>query len=368
MAKQTFTVEATSLNEARKKAKSRVPEGLDIISEEILSDGKTRGVKGVADTIEGAFEKAQSDLPSDAEVIEKKQQIAPIRKVVTVEAFDEKNASEQVKRDIAKTARIESITLKKPGKRGLLGIGKKPNCYEVQVFEQAMVEIKYKKKAKIRVKLSESPESWAQKLSEKKDYRALAAIFNSQDYSEAFQKWAKERLAREILLKAGAEAVDAILEELATDGVGSDDLAELLVEIGDPKAVPLLKKKLDRGDFAGCVTTIDKIKEFIKKYPDRIGPVEMAKCLLCGKTRPVTQMRGCEEKKEQIVGFCARTCWRRRGLILGSKDGVGCPYYTKDRMCLPPVGTPSPCTFRFKIGPSFTACHVYRTYPRRVSR
>jgi len=181
MAKQTITVQATSLDEARKKAKSRVPKGLDIISEEILSDGKARSIRGVADTIEGAFEKAQSKLPSDAEVIEKQQQVIPLQKVIAVEAFDEESAREQVKRDIAKTARIEGVTLKKPGKRGLLGIGKKPDCYEVQVFEQAVVEIKYKKKAKIRVKLSESPGFWAQKLSEKKDYRALAAIFNSQD-------------------------------------------------------------------------------------------------------------------------------------------------------------------------------------------
>jgi len=54
-------------------------------------------------------------------------------------------------------------------------MGKKPNIYEVQVFEQAVVEIKYKKKAKIHVELRESPEFWAQKL-EKKDYRALTGL------------------------------------------------------------------------------------------------------------------------------------------------------------------------------------------------
>lgn len=363
MAKQAITVEADSLKEARETAKSQVPKGLRIISEEILSDGKTRSIRDVADTIEGASEKAQSELPPDVEVIGKKQKTAPIRKAVTVEAFDEEHAREQVKRDIAETARIEGIVLKKAGKKGILGIGKKPNWYEVQVFEQAVVEIKYKKKAKICVKLGESPiQSWARNLAEKKDYRALTAIFYSHDYRPS--RYEKQDMACQTLRKAGAEAVDAILEELARRG-WNGDLAKLLVEIGDPKAVPLLKKMLDRGAGAGEVTTIDRIEEFIKEHPELHGPAERVKCLLCGKTRPVNQMRGCYEEKGQTVGLCTRTCWRKRGRVLGSKDGVGCPYYNEDRMCVPPGGEPSPCTFKFKIGPIFTACYVYRTYPTR---
>ncbi len=362
MDKQTIEVEANSLDEARKQVKSQVPKGLKIISQKILSDGKTRSTRGVADTIEDASEKAQSELPPDVEIIDKTQKTTPVRKVITVEAFDEKSAREQVKQDISETARIEGVALKKAGKKGILGIGKKPNWYEVQVFEQAVVEIKYKKKAKIRVELGEPRKSWAQKLEEKKDYRSLAAIFYSQDYRPS--RYDKENMARQALRKAGAEAVDAILEELARRGRGGD-LADLLVEIGDPKAVPLLKKMLDRGAFAGEVMTIENIRAFIKEHPDRISTLERVKCLLCGKTRPVNQMRGCYEEKGQTVGFCTRTCWRKRGRILGSKDGVGCPYYNEDRMCVPPMGEPSPCTFKFKIGPTFTACHVYRTYPRR---
>jgi hypothetical protein len=46
-------------------------------------------------------------------------------------------------------------------------MGKEPNRYEFQVFEQAVVEIKYKEKARIQVMLCESPELRLQRLQKK---------------------------------------------------------------------------------------------------------------------------------------------------------------------------------------------------------
>ena len=213
----------------------------------------------------------------------------------------------------------------------------------------------------------ETYESWARKLKDKKNYRALAAIHNSQNYSEEFQIWEKKDLANDILRGAGSEAVNAILEELATDGVGNDDLARLLVDIGDPKAVRLLKKMLDRGSFfIGDELGRREIENFVEKHTEIIREmeVEMAKCAVCGKERPVTEMRILKGGTEGDTGFCVGTCWEKRGRIFGSEDGVGCPYYTKDRMCAPPQGDPSPCSFTFKIGPTYKDCPVYGTFPR----
>jgi hypothetical protein len=175
MAERIMEVEADSLAEARKKAESQVPEDLRIVSEEILSLGQQGSVMGVAETIEAAFEEAESKLPSGVEVVGRQQMQKTMRRVVTVEAADEQSARTQVEQGIAKNARVEEVALKKLGKKGFFGMGRKPNLYEVQVFEQAVVEIKYKKKAKIRVKLGESPEFWFQKL-EKNDYRALTSL------------------------------------------------------------------------------------------------------------------------------------------------------------------------------------------------
>jgi hypothetical protein len=175
MAERVMEVEADSFAEARKKAESQVPENLRIVSEEILSLGTQGSVMGVSDTIEAAFEEAENKLPSGVEVAERQQIHKPARRAVTVEAADEQSARKQVEQGIAKNARVEEVTLKKLGKKGVFGMGRKPNLYEVQVFEQAVVEIKYKKKVKIRVKLGESPELWFQKL-EKNDYHALTSL------------------------------------------------------------------------------------------------------------------------------------------------------------------------------------------------
>jgi len=367
MAERIIEVEADSLQEARIKAKSQVPEGLQITSEEILSDGKTSSKAGIADTIEAAFTDAESKLPSDVEIVDRKQHNAPNRKVVTVEAFEGQTARAQVEQSFKFMGpRIESMKLKETGRKGFLGRGKKPNTYEIQVFEPAWVTVVYNKKARIRVNLAESPEHWARRLKEKKDYRALAEINNSKDYDEPFH-WRKRDIANRILVESGAEAVDHIIEELATDGVGSADLAEVLVTIGDPKAVPILRKKLDRGEFSAYISQVGAIRKFVEKYPELAGEVEMVECAICGKTRPVTET-DYTQLEGKLNRFCKDTCWEKRGRIIGSKDGVGCPYYTKDRMCTAgraPARAPAPshCTFSLKIGPSYIFCNVYKIHP-----
>jgi len=88
-----------------------------------------------------------------------------------------------------------------------------------------------------------SPAAWAEALKAKKDYSALAGVTH-----EAFsdQWWPKVRLAQRILTQAGAEAVPAILEEIGSRGRCDSQLADVLVDIGDPRAVPLLKQALIR--------------------------------------------------------------------------------------------------------------------------
>jgi len=197
--------------------------------------------------------------------------------------------------------------------------------------------------------MTDSPESWAQRLMEKKDYRALAAVNNSEDYSEGFQKWEKRDIANRILMKAGAEAVDAIMEELATDGVGSIDLAGLLVDIGDPKAVPLLKRKLDRGDFSAHGSQ-HRIREFVTRHPELHGTVETVECALCGKRRLVTAMHGAGD-----TYFCVDTCWKKRGRVLHHGTGTDCPFYSEG-MCTAGDGD---LLCSLQSGSYESSCHVY---------
>jgi uncharacterized C2H2 Zn-finger protein len=146
-------IEAATLEEAREQVKSQLAEGRRLLSEKVISDGKPRAVKAIADTTEEAFAKAQGEIPTDASVLERKEVATPEQKVVTVEAFDEQTANARVASQVGNTAIVKAIRLTTTGKQGFLGIGKKPNQYRAEVFQQAVVEIIYKTKAKISAEI-----------------------------------------------------------------------------------------------------------------------------------------------------------------------------------------------------------------------
>ena len=200
---------------------------------------------------------------------------------------------------------------------------------------------------------AESPEEWAQELAERKDFATLAAINNSTDYSARAKVQDKRRIANRILRQAGAGAVDAILAEIAKDGVGSPNLAELLVQIGDPRAVPVLKRKLDRGDFRAYVSLEPGIRRFVEKHKELQGPVEDVACRLCGKSKPVVEMRGFKD-----VFFCKHPCWGKRGMVLAKDCGKDCPYWVEGMCGITEYA--QICTLQ--SGHYATACHLYRMH------
>jgi hypothetical protein len=161
MAEKTIEVEAESLEEAREQVKSQIPEGLSLLSEQVISDGKPKTVKAFADTTEVAFAEAQSAMPSEAKVIERKEITVPEQKVITVEAFDEQSAETQAKlkaqKQFGEAVIVKRLKLTVTGKKGFLGIGGTPNQYEAEILQQATVEITYETKAKISVKVGPPP-------------------------------------------------------------------------------------------------------------------------------------------------------------------------------------------------------------------
>ena len=61
---RTLNVEADSLEEARRQMESQIPEGLSIRSESIVSDGRPRTATGIAETLEEAYARAQTQVPA----------------------------------------------------------------------------------------------------------------------------------------------------------------------------------------------------------------------------------------------------------------------------------------------------------------
>jgi tetratricopeptide (TPR) repeat protein len=201
-------------------------------------------------------------------------------------------------------------------------------------------------------------EMWALKLENEQDYHGLANMFNSTDYAHDPLHFKKKFYAKGALKRAGSKAVDVILEETAKEGVGCSDLAELLANIGDARAIPLLKRMLDRGCFSSS-SQVYFVEEFVKKYPDLHGKVETSECAVCGKNRPVAEMRRASERfGSPFKYFCSDTCWSKRGRIVGSKfpGAKNCPYYSEG-ICR--AGGDHTCSLSF--GSYDTTCFVYKS-------
>ncbi len=153
---RTIEIEAQSLEEAREQLKSQIPEGFHLLSEQVISAGDAKTVTAFAATTKAALEKAQSKVPDNAATIEKQRELVPEQTTISVEAFDEQSATSEAEwkaKEQGLAGTVRSVKLIVQGKRGILGIGAKPNQYEVEILGQPVVEVTYKTKAKISVKI-----------------------------------------------------------------------------------------------------------------------------------------------------------------------------------------------------------------------
>ena len=151
--KKVIEIEAESLEEARKQANLQIPEGECLLSEKVISDGNPQTTNAVADTSEEALKKARSQVPTNANVLDTKVVTTPRSSTVTVEAFDESIARSQVMSQIENTAIIQTLNMTISGKKGILGIGKRPAQWEAKVFQPAIAEVTYQAKARISVEI-----------------------------------------------------------------------------------------------------------------------------------------------------------------------------------------------------------------------
>ena len=146
---RTIEVETGSLEETRQKIKARLSADELIIAERILSDGEFRLITASADTVDEAFELAEKQVPIGAAILEKTEKTSPGRKLVGLEASDENAARVKMTAQFTGPVSIKSVRLAAAGQKGFLGLGAKPNKYEADVLQQAVVELGYKTKARI---------------------------------------------------------------------------------------------------------------------------------------------------------------------------------------------------------------------------
>lgn len=145
MATQTFEVEADSIDEARKAVAFQIPAGSRVFSEKVVQSNDPVTLRGKGEDPDAAYAKAMADVPEDAEVIDRKDIAVGQRKLIGVEAFTEQEARQGVTGDVI----VGDAKLTIAGSKGFLGIGKKPNHYDVEVLSPAVVEIRYKRPLKM---------------------------------------------------------------------------------------------------------------------------------------------------------------------------------------------------------------------------
>lgn len=156
MQELVLELEGESLEEVRAQAKARTPPGLSVLNEKVIADGETYHAVGWADTAKEATALAKSKVPGDVLIVKEKLSVAPERRAVDVEAWDEAEAEAKVKKGIRSWERVESLVLKTPGRKGILGMGKMPGVYSATVFSPACYEVFYNRgKARIRVVIGE---------------------------------------------------------------------------------------------------------------------------------------------------------------------------------------------------------------------
>jgi len=155
---QELLIEAVSLAEAKKRMKSKIPNGFYVSQEQVIFDGNPVTLMGVGETVDGAFATAHGEIPPDAEIVEKEVITQPGNTILEVRAFGEESALTSIRQEL-KHGKIVSIEVKEKPRRGFLRIGRKVGFYAVTVKQLAVTSIIYKKPAKITIEVKRLPET-----------------------------------------------------------------------------------------------------------------------------------------------------------------------------------------------------------------
>ena len=154
---ETFVVDGETLADAREAANKQreilSTQGVTFGEERVFEDKKPVAISGNGATVEDAFISAQNQLPKAVMILEKVIVRDPEIYTFDLSAFDEDSARRAA---MGRSGVVKNIRLLAKGSQGILGIGKKPNRYEIEFLANAWVRIIYKSKARIEIDIKKS--------------------------------------------------------------------------------------------------------------------------------------------------------------------------------------------------------------------
>jgi hypothetical protein len=169
MRTEVIEVEADSVEEARRLVESRMPDGHRAVSETIVVGDQSWTVRGIGETHEAAIETARSKIPAHAIIMAEAVLEDPDTWTITIDADSEALARAQAEAQLRRvdpgleTRNVKALSLKKPGRKGFLGIGRKLNRYSAEVISSAVVVVKYRFRVRIKVEAATDEEIVADK-------------------------------------------------------------------------------------------------------------------------------------------------------------------------------------------------------------
>jgi len=153
---RTIQSKGTSIADVRHDARSRVPKGWYVYSERVISDGKTGTTTGKGQTEKAATQSARESLPRNAVDPESTTRQEAATQTITVAAVTEDAArSEAIAVVGGRDSTVCECILAEDGRKGILGIGKRPPKFTVKVRKPAIVDMKYGTPAIIELILSD---------------------------------------------------------------------------------------------------------------------------------------------------------------------------------------------------------------------
>jgi hypothetical protein len=202
----------------------------------------------------------------------------------------------------------------------------------------------------------ESPAArWARELKEIGDYVSLARIYTETGSYDDRETEDKRDAADSVLRSAGSEAVDAILAVLdeAEQGWlgGKAYLARTLCDIGDSRAIPLLKTLLNRGRFSTGHEQA-QVRQFVDSHPELWRQEEIVFCLRCEKQVPVSETEFYGDSSGREWRLCP-DCWMYHVDWMIKLDQKDCSSLAFSRkLQAPPISPPK------IVSPAEAAGHV----------
>lgn len=150
----SIIISANTLVEARQKLLEKISYGHFLI-EENSNKPEKKTKRTSASTIEEAFNEAKKEIPKNTQNIEERVVREPFVDVIEIYAFSTAAVQSSASEKIQEEGELKSICISEKGRKGFLGIGKTPNTYSVEVFYNAIVELKYETSAEIEAKITD---------------------------------------------------------------------------------------------------------------------------------------------------------------------------------------------------------------------